>query len=71
MVAPPETTFAGSTIDDVAVVEPPHRGDDLMICAPVKMHEIVQQIFKMPPDERIRFLYELNSQLSLWKCYKA
>lgn len=71
MLAPSETTFAGSTIDDVAVVEPPHRGDDPMLHAPVKMHEVVQRFFKLQPEERMSALIQVSELLHLHECYKT
>lgn len=63
MVATPDTTFAGSTIDDVAIVEPPHRGDDPMLDAPVKAHEVVSRLFRLSPQDRKNFLLQADQLL--------
>lgn len=66
MIAPPDTTFADSTIDDVAIVEPPHRADDPMLSAPVKAHQVVPRLFKMSPDVRKQFLIEADRLLRVY-----
>ena len=62
-VAPPDTTFADSTIDDVAIVEPPHRGDDPMLDAHVQGHEVVARLLKLPVLARKRFLLNVHQLL--------
>lgn len=63
LAADPATTFANSKIDDVAIVEPPHRADDPMLAAPVKAHEVVPRLFKLSPADRMKFLVEADALL--------
>jgi len=63
IAAAAETTFAGSTINDVVIIEPPHRADDPMVDAPVKAHEMASKLFKLPPPARIKFLQETTKVL--------
>jgi len=60
--------FADSTAKDVVIIEAPHRGDDPMINAPIKPHQIVPRLFKIPAPERMKFLAELDTFL---KNYRA
>lgn len=64
MVAAPDTTFAGSTIDDVAIAEPPHRGDDPMLGAQVQTCEIVARLLGLPPLSRKRALLAVHQLLA-------
>lgn len=63
MLAAPDTTFADSTIDDVVIVEPPHRADDPMVGAPIKAHQVVSRLFKMSPPVRTEFLVRTDRVL--------
>jgi len=58
---PDDMTFARSEFSDVVVVEPPHRGDDPMISADIKMHEVVRKLFKLPQERRIRCLHDIDA----------
>lgn len=58
-----DMTFSGSTAGDVAIIEPPHRGDDPMIRAPKKAHEVVPKLFKLSPLARTQFLSDLDVML--------
>jgi hypothetical protein len=63
LAADPMTTFAGSTINDVVIIEPPHRTDDPMLDAPVKAHEVAGRLFKIAPAERKQFLVDTDQVL--------
>lgn len=39
--------FAGSEIKDVAIMEPPHRGDDPMVSAPIQAYQVFPGFFKI------------------------
>ena len=49
---------------NVVVLEPPHRGDDPMLHAPFKMHEIIPKLFGLSHKDRIAILAELDSMIS-------
>lgn len=45
------------------ILEYPHRGDDQMLDAPLKPHQIFPRMFKLQPLERIQFLLDTDSRL--------
>ena len=65
VVAVPSASSAGNyTPVNTVIVESPHRGDDPMVDAPIKMHQIIPRIFKLPLPERIKFLQVLDTILT-------
>lgn len=42
-----DMTFADSKVGDVAIMEPPHRGDDPMISAPIQAHQVFPGFYKI------------------------
>ena len=60
-----DTVYPGSTLNDVVVVEPPHRGDDPMLKVEkeIRLNELVQLIFKVSIEERIKLLKQIRKIL--------
>ena len=61
--APDDMTYVNSSIDDVVVVEPPHRGDDPMMGAPLKIHQVISQFFSKTREEQTKILHALRDAL--------
>jgi hypothetical protein len=47
-----DMAFAGSEVKDVAIIEPPHRGDDPMVSAPIQAYQVFPGFYKIPGTER-------------------
>ena len=47
-----DMSFAGSAVNDVVVIEPPHRGDDSMIGASIQPGQVFSGFYKIPSAER-------------------
>lgn len=58
---PSDTCFANSKPSDVVIIEPPHRGDDPMLNSEIQMHKIIPQLFRLPFEERVEALKQLQS----------
>lgn len=57
-----DMTFAGSEIGDVAIIEPPHRGDDPMLDAEVAAHKIFPKYYRITgKGEKIAALQAIDS----------
>ena len=65
MATASQTPFANSTLADVAIFEPPHRGDDPMIDVDPGLwpSRVLPRIFKLPVDKRVELLARLNQEL--------
>ncbi len=58
--APDDMAYANSEIGDVVVLEPPHRSDDPMLKADVRMTTVVRGLFGLTPVNRIACLQEVE-----------
>lgn len=47
-----DMAFAGSEVKDVAIMEPPHRGDDPMVSAPIQAYQVFPEFYKIQGTER-------------------
>jgi hypothetical protein len=47
-----DMAFAGSEVKDVAIMEPPHRGDDPMLSAPIHAYQVFPRFYEIPGAER-------------------
>lgn len=59
-----DTCFANSTAADVAIIEPPHRGDDPMLGADIRMSDVVRSMFGVSPGRRIALLHRIAELVS-------
>ncbi|OHA83038.1 MAG: hypothetical protein A2408_02550 [Candidatus Yonathbacteria bacterium RIFOXYC1_FULL_52_10] len=59
-----DMTFADSSISDVVIVEPPHRGDDPLLGAVHLPHRLVPRMFKIDLGLRQHFLSEFDELLT-------
>ena len=55
-----ETCRAATTV----ILEHPHRGDDPMVKSPLAPHEVFPRMFKLPPDERMKFFEGVAASLA-------
>lgn len=58
-----DTTYEGTNLEDVVVVEPPHRGDDPMLGAQHQIHEVIPPLFALKENDPV----ELVKLLETWK----
>lgn len=63
-VAASDVCFAGTTPDDVVILEPPHRGDDPMIDIQPSLPEIIKPFFALPPDQKKEFASRIANATS-------
>lgn len=49
--------------ENVSIIEPPHRGDDLSLSAEFKMHEIIPLLFRLDPEKRNLVLGQLKNMI--------
>lgn len=47
-----DMTYVGTSAADVTVIEPPHRGDDPMIDAPIQAHQVFRQFYGQESKEQ-------------------
>jgi hypothetical protein len=47
-----DMAFSGSEVKDVTIMEPPHRGDDPMVSAPIQAYQVFPGFYKIPGAER-------------------
>lgn len=63
-VVPDMTAYSGTWPDDVAVFEPPHRGDDPMMEAPIQAHRVFPKFYRIPAHfDKIAALQDIDSLL--------
>lgn len=55
-LVPSETCFAGTTMYDLVIVEPPHRGDDPMLLFKPQLAEAIRPYFTMTPEAKQQFI---------------
>lgn len=64
LVVPDDMTYFGpqgpTSISDVAIIEPPHRGDDPTMGQLVHAYQVVPEIFRVPAGERPALLSEFS-----------
>ena len=51
-------------VDNVVVIEPPHRGDDPMLGVRPAMHEVIPALFSLIPEARVSVLDMLNQRIN-------
>jgi hypothetical protein len=51
-VVPDRMPYIGTAATDVVVIEPPHRGDDPMMDAPIQAHRVFAEFYKIPSLEK-------------------
>ena len=56
--------YAGTSAGDIAIMEPPHRGDDRMLGAPILPHMVFPKLYKIPFEKRIEILQEIDGLLA-------
>ncbi len=54
--APDDMTFEGTSLEDVVVVEPPHRGDDPRLKEKIQMKEVIIPLFRLSSKDRTECL---------------
>lgn len=59
-----DTTYEGTTPDEVIVAEPPHRGDDPALGIRPSITDILKQYYKLPYAARQPFLSAVESVLT-------
>eukprot|EP00611_Tribonema_gayanum_P024598 TRINITY_DN5471_c2_g1_i1.p1 TRINITY_DN5471_c2_g1~~TRINITY_DN5471_c2_g1_i1.p1 ORF type:complete len:145 (-),score=37.69 TRINITY_DN5471_c2_g1_i1:41-418(-) len=63
LCSPCDTCWPGSSPSDVAIVEPPHRGDRDVALDSVPLHGLVNRMFSLPARDRPAFQRDLNELL--------
>lgn len=60
-----QSTYAGMKAGDVAIFEPPHRGDDPMINAPLLPHQVFPSLYKIKSmEDKVTALREIESVIA-------
>jgi len=61
--SPSDTCYEGFSASDVAVVEPPHRGDRDRSLDKLPFHEMIRRCFAVPAEQRHAFLRQFERLL--------
>ena len=59
-ILPDQTVYPGSSIGDVIVVEPPHRSDDILVEAPIRLSHIVKEFYALDGNKRLEALTDFQ-----------
>jgi hypothetical protein len=59
--------FAGTTMDDIVILEPPHRGDDPMVGHPQTMARAIKPYFGMNAEGKQRLIAVVQNAISQQK----
>lgn len=63
-----DITFGNLPIQkSVVILEAPHRGDDPMVSAAIKPHEVIPGLFGLPVPERVQVLAEMRNRIESLK----